>query len=871
MTTTSFEKKGELKSPETAPSTPSETLNRNTDAQNNLQEARSTTDFKPTTSAKPPSKSVPWSSDEWNPPESTHEKVQDFNRGSREHIANSPDIPAPRSDETGPLRNMREYAREQQEKYRKDQEDSTPSSDSLSFREYQRIEEGPGYRDPHSDTLYTRAAPQGLHVGAIPSSAGRQNSPEQRDTQTNKKQPNNSQVNREADKKTSSSASSERAPVRQWETTNSGAPRVRHNTDTESRVVVDREGRKTDGERLSERRAETPVNQPVVYPSDRTNSGAPRIRHNIDTGSTVVVDSEWRKISGSRQSDRSSERTTVPETQSSNTSSWKTQTETPGIPTKPEKPAVNTPMTSQTQEMEFVTRVNTQTGQKTLHWKKPDETAWQGSDGSISSNNFPQHSITRGNRPPTGFENLYAPKKDEKNSNNTTPSQLSEESATPKKPETPAETAQNFEPTGDIDAETARRDQEEIAKYKAEQAKKTPEQKAQERREAKDMFDLGRGDTSGVTEVTGEKAKKYETTVDTPENSNQKTDKKNPQTQPMSNAVEAPTPEIDTKKNLPPLGWNLAQDIPVDETDDGFSQNPVRGEWNTIYQPVNLPPTEQHPEWERGRISYTPPPKNITGAFDPYAGMDRMRQEEQQEGWTRFEWPQEWKEGDTRETQLRQSFGDRWTRLLNNQQATHDTAALSKWDGMVINASPHPDLAKRRAERVAQRRAEWRPTPNTSPDGSALDDDISTFDFGASIGSRHAVVNNSTGEVWRSRQDRREGKPPVAVQVNRWYVNRVDSGGSQNAPNSDQLLELKWPNPYNLPFSTENHRVFVANGTIYAGGTNTDHNGQITTRRIGRYNADNWEVVIDHRDPAFIEWRRKMEKDAEILPDVTLN
>lgn len=110
---------------------------------------------------------------------------------------------------------MREYAREQQEKYRKDQEDSTPSSDSLSFREYQRIEEGPGYRDPHSDTLYTRAAPQGLHVGAIPSSAGRQNSPEQRDTQTNKKQPNNSQVNREADKKTSSSASSERAPVRQ--------------------------------------------------------------------------------------------------------------------------------------------------------------------------------------------------------------------------------------------------------------------------------------------------------------------------------------------------------------------------------------------------------------------------------------------------------------------------------------------------------------------------------------------------------------------------------------------------------------------------------------------------------------------------------
>lgn len=68
------------------------------------------------------------------------------------------------------------------------------------------------------------------------------------------------------------------------------------------------------------------------------------------------------------------------------------------------------------------------------------------------------------------------------------------------------------------------------------------------------MFDLGRGDTSGVTEVTGAKAKKYETTVDTPENSNQKTDKKNPQTQPMSDAVEAPTPEIDTKKNLPPIG-----------------------------------------------------------------------------------------------------------------------------------------------------------------------------------------------------------------------------------------------------------------------------------------------------------------------------
>lgn len=59
MTTTSFEKKGELKSPETAPSTPSETLNRNMGAQNNLQKARSTTEFKPTTSTKPPSKSVP--------------------------------------------------------------------------------------------------------------------------------------------------------------------------------------------------------------------------------------------------------------------------------------------------------------------------------------------------------------------------------------------------------------------------------------------------------------------------------------------------------------------------------------------------------------------------------------------------------------------------------------------------------------------------------------------------------------------------------------------------------------------------------------------------------------------------------------------
>ncbi len=69
--------------------------------------------------------------------------------------------------------------------------------------------------------------------------------------------------------------------------------------------------------------------------------------------------------------------------------------------------------------------------------------------------------------------------------------------------------ARGFDATGDIDAETARRDQEEIEKYKAEQAKKTPEQKEKERREAKDMFDLGRGDTSGVTEVTGERAKKY--------------------------------------------------------------------------------------------------------------------------------------------------------------------------------------------------------------------------------------------------------------------------------------------------------------------------------------------------------------------------
>lgn len=110
---------------------------------------------------------------------------------------------------------MREYAREQQEKYRKEQEDSTPSSDSASFREYQRREAGPGYRDPHSDTLYTRTAPQGLHVGAIPS-AGRQNSPEQRDTKTNKKQPHNSQANREAAKNTSSpSTNSETTPVKQ--------------------------------------------------------------------------------------------------------------------------------------------------------------------------------------------------------------------------------------------------------------------------------------------------------------------------------------------------------------------------------------------------------------------------------------------------------------------------------------------------------------------------------------------------------------------------------------------------------------------------------------------------------------------------------
>lgn len=63
--------------------------------------------------------------------------------------------------------------------------------------------------------------------------------------------------------------------------------------------------------------------------------------------------------------------------------------------------------------MEFATRVNTQTGQKTLHWKKSNETTWQGSDGFTSSDNFPQHSITRGTRPPTGFENLYTPNKDE--------------------------------------------------------------------------------------------------------------------------------------------------------------------------------------------------------------------------------------------------------------------------------------------------------------------------------------------------------------------------------------------------------------------------------------------------------------------------
>lgn len=66
-----------------------------------------------------------------------------------------------------------------------------------------------------------------------------------------------------------------------------------------------------------------------------------------------------------------------------------------------------------------------------------------------------------------------------------------------------------------------------------------------------------------------------------------------------------------------------------------------------------------------------------------------------------------------------------------------------------------------------------------------------------------------------------------------------------------------------MPFSTERHRVFVANGTIYAGGAENDQNGQISTRRIGRYNADSGEVVIDQKDPAFIEWRRKMQKDKE--------
>ncbi len=79
-------------------------------------------------------------------------------------------------------------------------------------------------------------------------------------------------------------------------------------------------------------------------------------------------------------------------------------------------------------------------------------------------------------------------------------------------------------------------------------------------------------------------------------------------------------------------------------------------------------------------------------------------------------------------------------------------------------------------------------------------------------------------------------------------------------------MELIAPNPYNLPFSTENHRVFVANGTIYAGGMAADKNGQIATRRIGRYNADSGEVIIDQKDPAFIEWRRKMEKDKPIPP-----
>jgi hypothetical protein len=56
---------------------------------------------------------------------------------------------------------------------------------------------------------------------------------------------------------------------------------------------------------------------------------------------------------------------------------------------------------------------------------------------------------------------------------------------------------------------------------------------------------------------------------------------------------------------------------------------------------------------------------------------------------------------------------------------------------------------------------------NVNPDGSKLDGVIDAFDFGAAVGSRHAVVNNRTGEMWRSRQAMRDGEAPVAVQVNR--------------------------------------------------------------------------------------------------------
>lgn len=223
-----------------------------------------------------------------------------------------------------------------------------------------------------------------------------------------------------------------------------------------------------------------------------------------------------------------------------------------------------------------MTRRNLTNNERTLHWRSLGEQEWQSTDGSVSGADFPPHLITRGASAPSGFEDLYTPKKTDKKS--STPETPSSPSSTPAQPG-------DFELAGDIDEETRQRDAAELKKYQEEQARKTPEQRETERREAKELFDMSRGDTSGITDITGTKdAEKYKPEDSIPSQPESRpTPSKKPQTSAPSESTtdfqpnEATDVNIDTTRTLAPLGGDRTREVRnIQPVDDGVSQTPVR-------------------------------------------------------------------------------------------------------------------------------------------------------------------------------------------------------------------------------------------------------------------------------------------------------